>query len=218
MRVDKRLLLVLLILLAASSPEKKLRIRADKLIYLDKGAITEFRKNVVFERDDFNGRSHYLKLDKGKNKVFASGAVSGNIKNEGKGDMSFTTEKLFYEEDGGRIFAPSESEFIVNVSTTGIKDFYTINCSSFSGHIAEKEFHLTGKPVRIKGEKLSGFSDVLDCSPSFTEMRGKAHINYFEGAPYEADADYIKMNFEDEEYEFRGAVTGVFYPDNAENR
>ncbi len=212
--------------------ENKLKIRADKLVYLNRGNITEFRKNVVFERDDFKGRSNYLKLDKKKNKVFASGAVSGEIKNDGKGDLSFTTEKLFYEEDRDMVFSPAESEFIVNVSTTKIRDVYTINCSSFSGRISQKQFHLSGKPVKIKGEKLSGFSDTLDCSPAFTEMRGNAHINYFEGAPYEAEsvssavedapwragADYIKMNFEDEEYEFKGAVTGVFYTKNAENR
>ncbi len=219
------LLLILAVVTIASTvplraAENKLNIRADRLVYLNKGDITEFRKNVVFEREDFKGRSRYLKLDKKKNKVYASGAVSGNILNQGKGDMRFTTEKLFYEEDMGFVFSPVESEFIVNVSTTEIRDVYTINCSSFSGTITEKEFHLTGKPVTIKGEKLSGFSDTLDCSPAFTEMRGKAHINYFEGAqsPWKADADYIKMNFEKEEYEFKGDVTGVFYPKNAENR
>jgi len=220
--------------------ENKLNIRADKLVYLNKGDITEFRKNVVFEREDFKGRSRYLKLDKKKNKVYASGAVSGNILNQGKGDMRFATEKLFYEEDRDFVFSPVASEFIVNVSTTERRDVYTINCSSFSGTITEKKFHLTGKPVTIKGENLSGFSDTLDCSPSFAEMRSDARINYFEAAapgvapagglsvadaglsgaqsPWRVDAEYIKMNFEKEEYEFKGDVTGIFYPKNAENR
>jgi len=225
------LILVAIVAMSCTVPlkavENKLKIRADKLIYLNKGDITEFRKNVVFERDDFKGRSRYLKLDKKKNKVYAAGAVSGNILNQGKGDMSFATEKLFYEEDRDFVFSPVASEFIVNVSTTEIRDVYTINCSSFSGAITAKQFHLTGKPVTINGEKLSGFSDTLDCSPSFAEMRSDARINYFEGAQsplevcrggWSADADYIKMNFEKEEYEFKGDVTGVFYPKNAENR
>ncbi|MEA2081678.1 MAG: hypothetical protein U9O97_02940 [Elusimicrobiota bacterium] len=218
----RSLLVVAIVIMSCTVPlmaaENKLRISADKLVYLNKGDITEFMENVVFERDDFKGRSRYLKLDKKKDKVFASGAVSGKIKNTGKGDMSFVTEKLFYEEAGGRVFSPAESEFTVNVSTTEIKDIYKINCSSFTGTISDKQFHLTGKPVRIKGENLSGFSDTLDCSAALAEMRGSAHVNYTEETPTVVNADYIKMNFENEEYEFRGAVKGVFYPKNAENR
>ncbi|MBU2527880.1 hypothetical protein KKF70_00635 [bacterium] len=218
------------LLCRAAAPLGELHIRADKLVYLERGEVAEFRKNVVFERDDFKGRSRYLKLDKKKNKIFASGAVSGDIFNSGRGDMSFATEKLFYEEASGAVFSPDKSDFVVNVSTTATKDIYTINCSSFSGNIPNKQFHLTGKPVTIKGEKLSGFSDTLDCSPTVTEMRGNARLDYFEPpvgdaqnapvagrSPWNADANYIKMSFESEEYEFKGDVTGVFYPKNAEN-
>jgi hypothetical protein len=80
---------------------------------------------------------------------------------------------------------------------------------------------LTGKPVTIEGEKLSGFSDTLDCSPMSTEMRGNARVDYFErGAhkPWRAGAARIRMDFEKEEYEFSGHVRGVFYTQNAENR
>ncbi|MDO9514056.1 MAG: hypothetical protein Q7J59_05560 [Elusimicrobiota bacterium] len=234
--MKRRALLILAIVTMSSAvpflcaQESKLKIRADKLVYLERGEVAEFRKNVVFERDDFKGRSRYLKLDKKKNKIFASGAVSGDILNQGRGDMSFATEKLFYDEASGAVFSPDKSGFVVNVSTTATRDIYTINCSSFSGNIPDKRFHLTGKPVTIKGERLSGFSDTLDCSPTVTEMRGNARLDYFEPpggdaqnapaagrSPWNADANYIKMSFESEEYEFKGDVTGVFYPKNAEN-
>ena len=51
------------VITGASAPRSELRIRADKLVYLERGEIAEFRTNVVFERDDFKGRSRYLKLD-----------------------------------------------------------------------------------------------------------------------------------------------------------
>jgi len=219
------------VITGASAPRSELRIRADKLVYLERGEIAEFRTNVVFERDNFKGRSRYLKLDKKKNEVFASGAVSGDIFNQGKGDMSFATEKLFYGDASGAVFSPDKSRFVVNVSTTGTRDVYTINCSSFSGNIPDKQFHLTGKPVTIEGERLSGFSDTLDCSPAHALMRGNAHLDYLEAPaaagqsgdaslrlPWKADASHIKMDFDGDEYEFKTDVRGVFYPKNAENR
>ena len=193
-----------------------LDIRADKLVYLDKGSTAVFRKHVVFSKEGFSGRAEYLKLDKKTRNIRASGKVYSVFKSTSSKWAELRTKKLNYSEPSDRLSSDRETKFIVHVSTApGLEAVYNIVCASFYGFVAGQNFYLSGKPVKITGNGISGSADSAVYSGGVINMRGNASVVYRKENPYEASADFISMDIETGRVSFRKSVKGVFYAGKA---
>jgi len=209
---------------AAGEPEV-LKINADKLVYLEKGNIAEFKKNVKFSKEGFSGNSGYLRFDKKKRKIFAEGKVYIILESTTARKVKLWTEKISYTEKDDKISSPSFSRFLVFTSTSrradaadGAEDnlstspgVYEITCDSFYGFAGSRRFYLSGKPVIINGENLKGMSDFVDFSNDVIDMRGNASLDYTEEKPYQVLAEFIRIDTVRDLASFKKDVEGTFY-------
>ena len=197
----------------------ELDIRAEKLIYLNKGETVEFRENVRFSKEGFRGNAAYLKLSKEKKDVYATGSVYSIFKSTSSKWVELWAEELNYNEESDILSSSMRSKFIIHISTTaGLETSYEIVCASFYGFVAKQNFYLTGKPVIIKGDDISGASDFLVFSGEVIDMKGNASLNYGKERPYEASAEFIRIDLNDDRVDFTKSVKGVFYAGNSDSK
>ena len=213
------LVLVFGFLCAAVLRSAPLDIRADKLVYLDRGETAVFRGNVIFSKEGFRGRAAYLKLSKKAGNLRASGKIYSVFKSTPSKWVELWTQRLKYSETSDRLSSPVKSKFAVHVSTApGLETVYEIICGSFYGFVSEQSFYLKGKPVTIESEDISGLSDFVVFSEGIINMSGNACVRYGKKNPYEASADFISINLDSNRVNFRKSVRGVFYAGDAESK
>lgn len=203
---------VLLAAVSVASEPEVLKINADKLIYLKKGDIVEFKENVKFSKEGFSGNSGYLRFDKKKRKISAKGKVYIILESTTARKVELWTEKISYTEKDDKISSPSSSRFLVFTSTSpGKSGVYEITCASFYGFAESHRFYLSGKPVIINGEDIKGMSDFVDFSNDIINMRGNASLDHAEEKPYQVLAEFIRIDTAHDTVSFKKNVDGTFY-------
>ncbi|MCD6413919.1 MAG: hypothetical protein J7L54_07225 [Elusimicrobia bacterium] len=192
----------------------QLDISAKKLIRRYRGSVSEFRGEVKFSGSLFDGSSDFLKYDRKKKTVFASGSVFIVIKSTSPSrKIKISSSEIYYDEKTDKVSSPKPSRFFVSVSTPPGE--YRIRCLSFEGKPSEKNFELKGKPVIIKGNEIEGKGNRIDYKGGFIKLSGQGSLFRRDENSYRVRADSITIDTSGDIVNFSGNVRGKVYFANA---